>query len=308
MIKRIHILGSLTIFYGFLVSGSVVQGQLSLESPIIPQNIMDEVQALLPLATKYSQFDFKRPEDVDATFKAQQRLRSLGETVEWALLRLYEKSNDQRLKREVLFRHMRSKHGAGQTEYGLALTRKTIRQALTGDGNVSVSDAADAADYISFWGSEIDIELLTQIANTQTILERDTSKRFDSPLSRLTMRVSLGLPPGETDKITFPRKSFHQLGLDASSVESLKRIVAHVSAAQAESKKETTTQEFISTASDKSTANTYQLTKKSSAPVITDAKPSAPSGEPTSSTPWSIIVVLIVAAGGLLWLRLKRRS
>ena len=32
------------------------------------------------------------------------------------------------------------------------------------------------------------------------------------------------------------------------------------------------------------------------------------SKEPTSSTPWSIIVVLIVAAVGLLWLLLKRRS
>ncbi|MCB1212627.1 MAG: hypothetical protein KDK97_25100, partial [Verrucomicrobiales bacterium] len=34
----------------------------------------------------------------------------------------------------------------------------------------------------------------------------------------------------------------------------------------------------------------------------------SPSEEPTSSTPWSIIVVLIVAAIGLLWLLLKRRS
>jgi hypothetical protein len=32
------------------------------------------------------------------------------------------------------------------------------------------------------------------------------------------------------------------------------------------------------------------------------------SEEPTSSTPWSIIVVLIVATSGLLWLLLKRRS
>lgn len=41
-----------------------------------------------------------------------------------------------------------------------------------------------------------------------------------------------------------------------------------------------------------------------------EAKPtaSAPSEEPTSSTSWSIIVVLIVAAVGLLWLLLKRRS
>lgn len=41
-----------------------------------------------------------------------------------------------------------------------------------------------------------------------------------------------------------------------------------------------------------------------------EAKPtiSTPSGEPASSTPWSIIVMLIVAACGLLLLVLKRRS
>ena len=36
--------------------------------------------------------------------------------------------------------------------------------------------------------------------------------------------------------------------------------------------------------------------------------PTTPLEEPTSSMPWSIIVVLIVTAGGLLWLLLKRRS
>ena len=40
-----------------------------------------------------------------------------------------------------------------------------------------------------------------------------------------------------------------------------------------------------------------------------EAKPApTPSEEPDSSTPWSIIVVLIVAGLGLLWLLLKRRS
>jgi hypothetical protein len=39
-----------------------------------------------------------------------------------------------------------------------------------------------------------------------------------------------------------------------------------------------------------------------------DATPVAPSEEPTSSTPWRVIVVLIVAASGLLWLVLKRRT
>jgi hypothetical protein len=38
-------------------------------------------------------------------------------------------------------------------------------------------------------------------------------------------------------------------------------------------------------------------------------KPAPGQGEePAPSTPWSIIIVLIVTAGGLLWLLLKRRS
>jgi hypothetical protein len=47
------------------------------------------------------------------------------------------------------------------------------------------------------------------------------------------------------------------------------------------------------------------------APVATPKEPKArpsPSEETTSSTPWSAVVVLIVAATGLLWLLLKRRS
>lgn len=39
-----------------------------------------------------------------------------------------------------------------------------------------------------------------------------------------------------------------------------------------------------------------------------EAKPAAPSEEPTSSTPWSVVAVLIVAAIGLLWLVLKKRK
>lgn len=38
------------------------------------------------------------------------------------------------------------------------------------------------------------------------------------------------------------------------------------------------------------------------------SKSSTPSEEPTSSAPWSIIVVLIVAATGLLWLLVKKRN
>ncbi len=40
----------------------------------------------------------------------------------------------------------------------------------------------------------------------------------------------------------------------------------------------------------------------------TEPAPSTPSEEPTSSTPWSVVAVLIVAATGLLWLLLKGRK
>lgn len=47
---------------------------------------------------------------------------------------------------------------------------------------------------------------------------------------------------------------------------------------------------------------------KPATPQTTDAKQPASVEEPPSSTPWSIIVVLIVAATGLLWLLLKGRK
>ena len=39
-----------------------------------------------------------------------------------------------------------------------------------------------------------------------------------------------------------------------------------------------------------------------------EAKPATPSEEPTSSTPWSVVAVLIVAATDLLWLLVKKRK
>lgn len=51
------------------------------------------------------------------------------------------------------------------------------------------------------------------------------------------------------------------------------------------------------------------ITTHSEASSASEAKPAPPpSKEPTSSTPWSIIVVLIVAALGLLWLLVKKRK
>ena len=63
----------------------------------------------------------------------------------------------------------------------------------------------------------------------------------------------------------------------------------------------------------------HRALEKDTSPVPTQQPPipkepeaksttSSPGEEPASSTPWSIIVVLIVAALGLLWLLLKRRS
>ena len=53
---------------------------------------------------------------------------------------------------------------------------------------------------------------------------------------------------------------------------------------------------------------TLPVKPTSPTPKAPEAKPSTSSEEPTSSTPWSVMVVLIVAACVLLWLLLKRRS
>jgi hypothetical protein len=52
-----------------------------------------------------------------------------------------------------------------------------------------------------------------------------------------------------------------------------------------------------------------RMTQPSPQKKASESKPApAPSEVPTSSTPWSIIVVLIVAAIGLLWLLVKKRK
>lgn len=52
-----------------------------------------------------------------------------------------------------------------------------------------------------------------------------------------------------------------------------------------------------------------QSPSKTTASTTPEPKPtSTPSDEPASSTPWSLIVVLIVAACGLLWLQVKNRK
>lgn len=54
---------------------------------------------------------------------------------------------------------------------------------------------------------------------------------------------------------------------------------------------------------------TTEPPKPSPVPKVPEAKPApTPSEEPTSSTPWSVVAVLIVAAIGLLWLLLKGRK
>lgn len=66
----------------------------------------------------------------------------------------------------------------------------------------------------------------------------------------------------------------------------------------------------------RSSAGTNNTPPKSSAINATASKPAkssselaaTPSEEPTSSTPWSVVAVLIVAASGLLWLLLKGRK
>jgi len=50
------------------------------------------------------------------------------------------------------------------------------------------------------------------------------------------------------------------------------------------------------------------IVTSSPTPIVRETKPQAPSDETTSSTPWSAVAVLIVAAIGLLWFLLKKEK
>jgi hypothetical protein len=70
-------------------------------------------------------------------------------------------------------------------------------------------------------------------------------------------------------------------------------------------------QSSSASSSEQSTGNQPQPVVQPPAPEMApEARPTTPTTneEPTSSTPWSIIVVLIVAAAGLLWLLVKNRK
>lgn len=299
---------------GFLVASLFSSSSTAQEPPARPYvpeiqaSVLDEVKMLVPLASRYSQFDFTNAEQVDAAFNAQQRLRAIGDMVEWSLLRLYETSEDENFRRDVLLKHMRSTYQSEQMAYGLWLTRNTVRRALSGTGLVRLHETGDAADYISFWGQAEDLPLLEQLANDTSFGEAG-ARRFASPLDRLKMRVTQKLPPGETDKVSRPRKPFHDLGIAATSVEPLKRMVTRLNKTDSE-RKNAPLRSMPPSQSDSPEKSPVAANAPALKPPASEAHNlnHPPNEEPTSSTPWGIIVVLIVAVAGLLGLLFKRRS
>lgn len=105
-------------------------------------------------------------------------------------------------------------------------------------------------------------------------------------------------------------KAYHELIMNGGPqmadklIKCMEHLVEHVERADIRSTNTTRQPEPSSTS-----LPVTQGTQPSRPPATTSTSPSpTPREEPASSTPWSIIVVLIVAAIGLLWLLLKRRS
>jgi len=73
---------------------------------------------------------------------------------------------------------------------------------------------------------------------------------------------------------------------------------------------QTQSKDSATPATERSTLNAPSVAPSPASTKAPDAKPVVPSQseEPTASTPWSIIAVLIVAATGLLWLLVKNRK
>jgi len=122
-------------------------------------------------------------------------------------------------------------------------------------------------------------------------------------------------------KMTIPRegvqfdestKAYHDLVTQGGTLlvekmlKGMGQLVAHVERTNLRATEGSATKSPDANAPDESNTNGL---RSSSAASNAGAQTPTPSVEkPTSSTPWSVVVVLIVAAIGLLWFLLKRRS
>jgi len=112
---------------------------------------------------------------------------------------------------------------------------------------------------------------------------------------------SSSLKPGPPTQVSSEEFVFEVLEIDKAYEESLKK------AAELRNR---LTKLAEQSAQDQIPAKMEARSPSSKSVKVSETKPTAatPSEEPTSSTPWSVIAILIVAAIGLLWLLLKNRK
>ncbi|MFM2166860.1 MAG: hypothetical protein RIS79_1231 [Verrucomicrobiota bacterium] len=192
------------------------------------------------------------------------------------------------VKREVL---MRLHNDPGLSQWLLPLLRlrmawleRAIDESRTLQV-VSTSEIGGLEGYLNAHGTESDIDTLNRIV----------ARLREAHFGESTLKVWLS-PDKQRNEIKEARRllALHSNPYFMGIARVLKAHGVEVAVPSVSSPQETLAPRIA------------QLPPSKKAP---EAKPaSTPSEEPTSSTPWSVIVILIVAATGLLWLLLKGRK
>jgi len=148
----------------------------------------------------------------------------------------------------------------------------------------------------------------SEVPKTSDLLDNDYyGTPIDVTAKEITFRVNRPTPPNNERTKVDPQNGIDEPGLEYNAMETKKyplRGEGRFKQIELESLRSDAPESKLSTPVEQLVLQPPTPTKK--APK-TKSEPT-PSEEPISSTPWSIIVVLIVAATGLLWLVLKKRN
>lgn len=148
----------------------------------------------------------------------------------------------------------------------------------------------------------------SEVPKTSDLLDNDYyGIPIDVTAKEITFRVDRPTPPNNERTKVDPQNGIDEPGLEYNAMETKKyplRGEGRFKQIELDSLRSNALESKLSTPVEQLVLQPPTPTKK--APK-TKSEPTR-SEEPTSSTPWSIIVVFIVAATGLLWLLLKRRS
>jgi hypothetical protein len=179
--------------------------------------------------------------------------------------------------------------------------------------NAGIAELIDAVEVLSTCRGQEHVELIERLAKDRLAILGDTlisseieEERYArndllGSFARILMALASSANPSGMERAKKIREEFAVL----YPSENGKRVLAAIDANLA---KITPHQSATTRGHDTGRETLPRDAKPPATPNAPEAGQGVQSEEPTSSTPWSLIGVMIVAVIGLLWLLLKRRS